>query len=219
LKHYAEIAEALAGKETTSIVTSESSGTKRIVGFTLVSKIGWVASASRAEEDVVATILSAMLPQGILFLITLFLGILAALALSHPIVASLHRLRDHALMLGRGDMKTIEITSGPSEIKDLSESFNQMAQEIQNRDAALRASEARLRRFYESGLVGVIYWNMDGVITDANDKFLEMIGYSREDLEARRIDWVSLTPPEYRHLDEQSVAELKTTGVITGSVK
>ncbi|HET6489548.1 MAG TPA: PAS domain S-box protein [Syntrophales bacterium] len=213
LKHYPVIAEALAGKETTSIVTSESSGTKRIVAFTLVSKIGWVASASRAEQDVVATILSAMLPQGILFLITLFLGILAALALSHPIVVSLRRLRDHALMLGRGDMKTIEITSGPSEIKDLSESFNQMAQEIQNRDAALRASEARLRRFYESGLVGVIYWNMDGVITDANDKFLEMIGHSREDLEARRIDWVSLTPPEYRHLDEQSVAELKTTGV------
>jgi PAS domain S-box-containing protein len=52
---------------------------------------------------------------------------------------------------------------------------------------------------------------MDGRITDANDKFLEMTGYRREDLE--HIDWVMMTPPEYRHLDEASVAELAATGV------
>jgi PAS domain S-box-containing protein len=77
----------------------------------------------------------------------------------------------------------------------------------------LRASETRLRRFYESGLLGVIYWNMNGQITDANTKFLEMVGYDRQDLEAGRIDWAKMTPPEYRHLDEQSAAELKSTGV------
>ena len=80
-------------------------------------------------------------------------------------------------------------------------------------EEALRESENRLRRFYESGLLGVIYWNMNGEITDANDKFLEMVGYDREDLAAGRIDWGRMTPPEYRHLDEHSVAELKATGV------
>ena len=54
---------------------------------------------------------------------------------------------------------------------------------------------------------------MDSVITDANDKFLEMTGYTRQDLLAGRIDWVNMTPPEYRHLDEDSVRELKATGV------
>src|SRR5208283_4665641 len=82
-----------------------------------------------------------------------------------------------------------------------------------NADEELQKSEARLRKFYESGLVGVIYWNMDGIITDANDKFLEMVGYSREDLVAGRIDWVTMTPPEYRDLDEDSMRELKSTGV------
>ncbi len=77
----------------------------------------------------------------------------------------------------------------------------------------LRESESRLRRFYESGLLGVIYWNMNGEITDANDKFLEMVGYDRDDLAAGRIDWNRMTPPEYRHLDERSIAELKATGV------
>ena len=80
-------------------------------------------------------------------------------------------------------------------------------------ELARQESEKRLRRFYESGMLGVIYWNMDGNITDANDKFLEMVGYSREELTAGRIDWVNMTPSEHRHLDEASARELKATGI------
>ncbi len=80
-------------------------------------------------------------------------------------------------------------------------------------EAAQRESQQRLHRFYESGLLGVIFWNMRGQITDANDKFLEMVGYTRAELNAGQIDWLNMTPPEYRHLDEASIAELKATGV------
>ena len=80
-------------------------------------------------------------------------------------------------------------------------------------EEALRESEQRLRRLYESGMLGVIYWNIHGQITDANDKFLEMIGYTRDDLASGRIDWINMTPPEYRYLDDNSVAELKVAGV------
>lgn len=80
-------------------------------------------------------------------------------------------------------------------------------------EQALRESEYRLRRFYESGMIGVIYWNMDGKITEANDKFLEMTGYSRHELEYGEIDWLNMTPEEFRYLDERSVKELKETGV------
>jgi PAS domain S-box-containing protein len=80
-------------------------------------------------------------------------------------------------------------------------------------EEALRQSEARFRRIYESGMLGVIFWNLDGAILDANDKFLEMTGYDRDDLTAGSIDWLLMTPPEYRPLDEASVEELKATGV------
>jgi PAS domain S-box-containing protein len=80
-------------------------------------------------------------------------------------------------------------------------------------EEASRESEQRFRRIYESGLLGVIFWNMDGAITDANDKFLEMVGYSRDDLRAGRIDWPAMTPPEFRSLDEAAVVELKASGV------
>jgi PAS domain S-box-containing protein len=80
-------------------------------------------------------------------------------------------------------------------------------------EEAVRESEARFRRLYESGMLGVIFWNLDGAILDANDKFLEITGYDRDDLAAGHIDWVHMTPPEYRPLDEASVEELKATGV------
>ena len=77
----------------------------------------------------------------------------------------------------------------------------------------LQESEERLRRFYESGIFGILYYNLDGLITDANDKFLEIIGYTREDLQAGRINWNKMTPPEYCFLDEHAIVELKATGV------
>jgi PAS domain S-box-containing protein len=83
----------------------------------------------------------------------------------------------------------------------------------QSAEEALRESEHRLRRLYESALIGVIYWNMNGQIMDANDKFLEMVGYNRDELVAGLIDWGNMTPPEFRHLDDASVVELKVTGV------
>jgi PAS domain S-box-containing protein len=80
---------------------------------------------------------------------------------------------------------------------------------------ALRRSEARLRRFYESGTVAVMYWNTDGAITDANDKFLDVIGYTRADLTNGRVSWADITPPEYREADEAALRELNATGVGT----
>ncbi|MGB9927006.1 MAG: PAS domain S-box protein [Methanosarcina sp.] len=82
-------------------------------------------------------------------------------------------------------------------------------------EQALQRSETRLRKLYESGLIGVIYFTLEGQIIDANDKYLEMVGYTREDLKAQRINWKEMTPPEYEALDEYAVNELRTTGVDT----
>ncbi len=73
-------------------------------------------------------------------------------------------------------------------------------------------AENRIRALYEGELIGLFYWTVDGGVTDANDKFLNMTGYTREDLHAGRIDWATMTPPEYRHLDETALANFKTTG-------
>ena len=79
-------------------------------------------------------------------------------------------------------------------------------------EIALRLSEKRLRWVYESGILGVIFYTMDGRITDANDTFLDMLGYSRDDLNTGRINGFDITPPEYSSLDAAAVKELLETG-------
>ncbi len=81
--------------------------------------------------------------------------------------------------------------------------------------AELAARERRLRTLFDSGIIGIIYWNMKGEIVDANDKFLEIVGYTRLDLREGRINWAAMTPPEYRALDEHAVEELRATGIDT----
>ena len=85
--------------------------------------------------------------------------------------------------------------------------------DLRQANVALRTSEDHLRRLYDSDMLGLIFWNTHGAITDANHKFLKMVGYDQEDLKAGRIDWVNLTPPEYRHLDVAAIEALRATGV------
>ena len=85
-------------------------------------------------------------------------------------------------------------------------------EERERRLAALGTSEARLRRILESGIVGAFYWDIDGRITDANDAFLALLGFTRDDLAAGRLDWRALTPPAWRETDRVAVAELMATG-------
>jgi diguanylate cyclase (GGDEF)-like protein/PAS domain S-box-containing protein len=80
-------------------------------------------------------------------------------------------------------------------------------------ETALRHSEERLKGFYNAGLLGVIYWNILGRITGANDKFLEIVGYTREDMLMERISWLDMTPPEYRAQDTQAIQELNESGL------
>jgi PAS domain S-box-containing protein len=78
-----------------------------------------------------------------------------------------------------------------------------------------KRAESRFRRLVDSNAQGVMFWNTKGEVTGANGAFLELVGYSREDLEAGRINWIELTPPEHAQLDEHAITELADKGVCT----
>lgn len=81
-------------------------------------------------------------------------------------------------------------------------------------EQSLRESEAKFRRLFESNLVGVAFWSVDGFITDANDAYLQLAGYTHDEFAALgKINWRELTPVEYEHLDDRAIAEVKQTGV------
>src|SRR5215467_13327950 len=83
---------------------------------------------------------------------------------------------------------------------------SRFCRELQNR-------EAKIRRLVEANVVGIVMWNLEGTMTGANDAFLRMVGYDREDLASGRVRWTDLTPPEWRDQDERAIADLKANGV------
>jgi len=76
----------------------------------------------------------------------------------------------------------------------------------------LQDREARIRRLVDSNIIGIFIWCADGRIIDANEAFLRIVGYGREDLMAGRLNWTELTPAEWRGATDQRVAELGATG-------
>lgn len=76
------------------------------------------------------------------------------------------------------------------------------------------ARDKKIRRLVDANIVGVIFWERDGRILEANDAFLKMLGYDREDLASGQVNRTELTPPEWRHRDLRTVAELKRMGTV-----
>ncbi len=79
--------------------------------------------------------------------------------------------------------------------------------------ADLQERETKIRRLFESNIVGILFYDLHGCITDANDAALSIIGYSRQDLAQGKIRWAAMTPPEWRHADENAIAELGKAGI------
>jgi formate hydrogenlyase transcriptional activator len=87
--------------------------------------------------------------------------------------------------------------------------------ERHERDEKLRRSRPRVRPLLsESTIAGVVSGEFDR-IPEANDSFLEMVGYSREDLSAGRLHWPDLTPAEYSTLDDLAHEEGLRFGACT----
>ncbi|PSF35439.1 hypothetical protein C7H19_16805 [Aphanothece hegewaldii CCALA 016] len=82
----------------------------------------------------------------------------------------------------------------------------------QKAEMALRESEKRLQQAIAISTVGVIFFRTNGRITDSNETFLKMSGYSREDLRSGQVRWDKMTPLEFMPQTQQAIQELLTLG-------
>src|SRR5882757_8280943 len=84
--------------------------------------------------------------------------------------------------------------------------------DLENRDR-------RIRRLIDSNIIGIVIWDLDGRLIDANDAFLRMVQYDREDLQAG-LRWFDMTPPEWQEAHARYEAEeLKSTGMMQAREK
>lgn len=78
----------------------------------------------------------------------------------------------------------------------------------------LEDRERRIRRLIDSNIIGIVIWDLDGRLIDANDAFLRMVQYDRADLQTG-LKWLEMTPPEWRDVHARYEAEeLKATGMM-----
>ena len=72
--------------------------------------------------------------------------------------------------------------------------------------------EAKVRRLVDSNIIGICIFDVDGRIMEANDAFLGIVGYGRDDIISDRLRWTALTTPEWGGAVKRALAELASTG-------
>lgn len=154
--------------------------------------------------------------------LTGIVGVLVAfVGLEALVVRPVKALVRAADRIASGDLAArAGVAEGPGEVAHLGRAFDHMASTLQRQDrdterihAALRSSEARFRRVVDSGMVGILFWNSEGGIYEANDALLHMVGYTRQDLAAGRVRWDAMTPTEYAPLDARGLEQIRRDGI------
>ncbi|MGA8708416.1 MAG: ATP-binding protein, partial [Steroidobacteraceae bacterium] len=72
--------------------------------------------------------------------------------------------------------------------------------------------EGKIRRLVDANIIGIFIADREGRVLEANDAFLGILGFDREDLVLGRASWLELTPPEWREHDERAQAKLDSVG-------
>ncbi|MFA6127931.1 MAG: PAS domain-containing sensor histidine kinase [Bacteroidales bacterium] len=82
-------------------------------------------------------------------------------------------------------------------------------------ESSLFLEQDRINLFIDLNIVGVIIAAVDGKVIRANDYYLNLLGFSREEFDTLKLDWRSLTPPEWIPADEYAISELRQKGRCT----
>jgi PAS domain S-box-containing protein len=78
----------------------------------------------------------------------------------------------------------------------------------------LEKREAKIRRLVDANIIGIFIWDLEGSIIEANDAFLRMLQYSRDDVVSARLRWIDLTPAEHSQREALAMSELASTGTV-----
>jgi PAS domain S-box-containing protein len=92
-----------------------------------------------------------------------------------------------------------------TEHEELTTALRKVYRDLEERDK-------KIRRLVDANIVGVLVFHLDGRVIEANDALLNMLGYNRDDLIAGRLRWTELTPPDWRAVTEQALAQIAAQG-------
>ncbi len=79
-------------------------------------------------------------------------------------------------------------------------------------EAELRASERRFQLWTELNVIATGVSDLEGLFLEANDALLQLLGYTRAELDAGQFNWHDLTVPEHLERDYKAIAEARQRG-------
>ncbi len=206
---------------------------------------GMVVKQDRSEVyDLIEVELNlTMLTGGFIFILALLSGFAFAKTITRPITKLRHtvqevesgnlKVRTHwtgpdelgrlgraaNAMIGRLQAFTAELEAKVKErTRDLVTINKDLEEHIRQRkrvEEELVRSEAKFRGIFESNITAVFFWQSDGRVSDANEAFLQMMGYDRSEVENGELNWKDLTLPEYEEADLKATEEIRIHGVCT----
>jgi PAS domain S-box-containing protein len=83
---------------------------------------------------------------------------------------------------------------------------------IANTQREIEQRDAKIRRLFDSNIIGITIRDLEGQILDANTEFLRMVGCDQDDLLSGRVSSADITPPEWRDRDALAMSELRSKG-------
>ncbi|MFY9225472.1 MAG: PAS domain S-box protein [Blastocatellia bacterium] len=75
---------------------------------------------------------------------------------------------------------------------------------------AIEVVQERFKNLIDSNIIGVAFGDIHGNIKDANESFLSLIGYTKEDLLANSLNIRKITPEKYQNLFKETAKQLST---------
>jgi PAS domain S-box-containing protein len=186
-------------------------GQERVIGTLRVEAT--LANVQRRLLDTAVTILISQAAKTFLvsffilyffhYLVTRHLSAIARYLGNYRITDPAFELRLQRTPLRRED-----------ELQRVVTAFNALSHTLHAVHLDLTEREAKIRRLVDANIVGIIIWNIGGQIVEANDAFLQMVGYDRDDLASGRVNRTDLTPPEWHERDAQTLTEMKVSGTV-----
>lgn len=156
-------------------------GVKRLTGFTRTSVAPWLVNVGIPQASLDARLAQSLREDLSLFLLAVALAVVTAYYVGQRITQPIAGLVNAAHAFERGDTGTRAAGGGPSEVRLLSKAFNQMAETVERRNAALADSERRYRLLFDSNPLPMWAWDADTMqIMAVNEAAVDKYGYSRE---------------------------------------
>jgi two-component system cell cycle sensor histidine kinase/response regulator CckA len=163
-------------------------GAMRVVGYTYAATAPWMVSVGMLESETTAAARQRLLNDLFVFLVTSGVAVLVAYLMARRIVRPLSRLTDDARALTHGVAGQRAVAAGPTEIRSLGMAFNQMAETVERRNAALADSERRYRLLFDSNPLPMWAWDAETkALLAVNEAAIEHYGYDRDTFLGRQI--------------------------------